>query len=119
MQFFTRFVALAAAAAPFVAQAAPLASRSTDEVIEGKYIIQLKPDADIATIAAHHNKVREIHARNLARRDDGEVSTGVEREYDFGSFKGYAGSFDAATIEELKALDEVSTVMFQFPCRQI
>jgi hypothetical protein len=32
----------------------------------------------------------------------------VEREYGFGNFKGYAGSFDDATIEELKALPEVS-----------
>ena len=109
MQFFTRVLALAATAVPFLTQAAPLSPRSTDDLIAGKYIIQLRPDTDIASIAAHHNKVRDIHARNLARRDsDGDVSTGVEREYDFGSFKGYAGSFDDATIEELKALPEVS-----------
>lgn len=109
MQFFTRFLALAATAAPFLAQAAPLSPRSTDSLIAGKWIIQLKPDTDIASVTAHHEKVRAIHARNLARRDnDAEVSTGIEREYDFGNFKGYAGSFDEATIEELKALPEVS-----------
>lgn len=109
MQFFTRFLAIAATAVPFIAQAAPLSSRSSDDLIAGKYIIQLRPDADIATIAAHHNKVRAIHARNIARREnDGEGSGGIEREYDFGGFKGYAGSFDDATIAELKALPEVS-----------
>ncbi|KAF1850363.1 subtilisin-like protease-like protein [Cucurbitaria berberidis CBS 394.84] len=113
MQFFTRFLALAATAVPFIAQAAPLAPRAA-ELIPGKYIIQLKPGTDIASIAAHHNKVREIHARNLARRDDAEVSAGIERQYDIGDFKGYAGSFDAATIEELKALPEVLVVEQDF-----
>ncbi|KAH7066654.1 subtilisin-like protease-like protein [Paraphoma chrysanthemicola] len=107
MQFFTRFLAAAATAAPFLAQAAPVAPRAEDDFVPGKYIIQLKPDADIASIAAHHNTVREIHARNLARRNDGDESAGIEQEYDFGDFKGYAGSFDDATIDELKALPEV------------
>jgi oryzin len=108
MQFFTRMLAAAVAAAPFLAQAAPVAPRAEDELIPGKYIIQLKPGTDTASIATHHNKLRDIQARNLARRSDGEVSAGVEREYDFGDFKGYAGEFDEATIEELKALPEVS-----------
>lgn len=109
MQFLTRITALAAVAAPFVANAAPVDTPRANEVIPGKYIVQLKPDTDVASIAAHHNKVRSIHARNLARRgDDGAGGAPVEREYGFGNFKGYAGSFDDATIEELKALPEVS-----------
>jgi oryzin len=109
MQFFTRILTLAAVAAPFIASAAPLASRATDEFIPGKYIIQLKPDTDVASIAAHHNRVRSIHARNLARRDgDAAVSSGMEREFQIGDFKAYAGSFDENTIEELKAMPEVS-----------
>jgi len=109
MQFFARIIALAAAAAPFLANAAPVDTRQAQETIPGKYIIQLKPDTDIASIAAHHNTVRSIHARNLAGRgDDGSAGGPVEREFDFGSFKGYAGSFDDATIEELKTLPEVS-----------
>jgi oryzin len=109
MQFFTRILTLAAAATPFIANAAPLASRAADEFIPGKYIIQLKPDTDVASIAAHHNRVRSIHARNLARRDgDAAVSGGMEREFQIGGFKAYAGSFDETTIEELKAMDEVS-----------
>ncbi|KAL6710311.1 hypothetical protein ACN47E_009257 [Coniothyrium glycines] len=110
MQFITRVLAAAAAAAPFLAQAAPLSTRQSDDIIPGKYIIRLKPDADIATIASHHIKVREIHARNLARRYTEEESGGKEREYSFGGFKGYAGSFDAATITELEAMDEVMIV---------
>lgn len=111
MQFFTRITALAAAAAPFLAQAAPVVAPRANDLIPGKYIIQLKPDTDVASIAAHHNKVRSIHARNLARRgNDGPGGAPVEREYGFGDFKGYAGSFDEATIEELKTLPEVIQV---------
>lgn len=110
MQFFTSIVALAAAVSPFLASAAPVAARqSANEIIPGKYIVQLKPETDIASIAAHHNIVREIHARNLAKRDvtAAEEEAGVERKFGFGEFKGYSGAFDAATIEELKALPEV------------
>ena len=109
MQFFTRLTAVVAAAAPFLASAAPVSAPPANEVIPGKYIVQLKPDTDIASIAAHHNKVRSIHARNLARRGDASPSgSPVEREYGFGDFKAYSGSFDDATIEELKALPEVT-----------
>jgi oryzin len=108
MQFFTRIFALAAAAAPFIANAAPVASRAVDDLIPGKYIIQLKPDTDVASIALHHNKVRSIYARNLARRDGIAEVGGLEREFQIGEFKAYSGSFDDATVEELKAMPEVS-----------
>lgn len=110
MQLFARVVAIAAAVAPLFTSAAPVSARqSADEIVPGKYIIQLKPNVDIASVAAHHNVVREIHARNIAKRDiaASEVEAGVEREFGFGDFKGYSGAFDPATIEELKALPEV------------
>lgn len=109
MQFFTRVLAFAAAAAPFLGLAAPVSTAVAGQVIPGKWIITLKPDADIAAVAAHKLKVREIHARNIARRDVSErESGGIEREYGFGEFKGYSGSFDAATVDELKNMPEVS-----------
>jgi hypothetical protein len=102
--------ALAAVAAPFLALGAPF---KQSEVVKGKYIIQLRPDVDIATIVAHHNKVRDIHKRNiLTRRDlsgDAPETGGVENEYGFGEFHGYSGGFDEATIEELKKMPEVSS----------
>lgn len=106
MQSFTRFVALAAAALPFLAQAAPVPGTAVDATIPGKWIIQLKPEANIATVAS---KVQDIHARNIARRDVAEEEQGgIEQRYSLGTFKGYSGSFDAATVEELKNLPEVS-----------
>jgi oryzin len=109
MQLLIRIAALAVVAAPFFANAVPLASPLTKEVIPGKYIVQLKPEIDVASLAAHHNRVRGIYARNLARRGEhGANGSPVEREYGFGNFKAYSGSFDEATIEELKAMPEVS-----------
>ncbi|EOA87849.1 uncharacterized protein SETTUDRAFT_39300 [Exserohilum turcica Et28A] len=118
MQLFTRIAALAAAAAPFLIQAAPVAAPPPNEVIPGKYIVQLKPDTDVASVAAHHNKVRSIHARNVARRgDDGSDGSPVEHEYAFGDFKAYSGSFDEATVQELKSLPEVLTIEQDFIMR--
>jgi oryzin len=112
MQLFTRFFAIAAAATPFIAQAAPFASRPANEVVPGKWIIQLRPDSDAASIAAHHSRVRDIRARNLARRTYGygPLASGVERDLCIGNFKAYAGSFDDRTIEELRAMPEVLVV---------
>jgi oryzin len=111
MQLFTQFFAIAAAAAPLFSYADAFALRSTNDIIPGKWIIQLKPEIDTASIATHHNKVRKIRARNLGRRNgDGIVGGGMDRSFHFGNFKAYAGSFDDRTIEELKAMPEVLVV---------
>jgi oryzin len=98
MQLFSRLIFFAAAVLPFLSNAAPVLTRSAD-VIPGKYIVQFMPDTDLASIAAHHHTVR-----SLVRRDE----VAVEREFDLGDFKGYVGSFDAATADALNALPEVS-----------
>ncbi|KAL1801206.1 hypothetical protein ACET3X_001548 [Alternaria dauci] len=102
MHVFTRVLALAVGVVPFLAQAAPLAARSSDDVLAGRYIVQLMPNVDVATITAHHKKIRSIR-----RRDDVSVAASIDREYDFGDFKGYSGSFDPAAIAELEAMPEV------------
>jgi oryzin len=90
-----------------------LGANSTNaEVVPGRYIITLDPATDAASITLHHNRVREIHSRNLARRDvnnEEDLGEGVDKTYELGDFKGYAGSFDAGTIGELIALPEVCT----------
>jgi oryzin len=101
MQLLYHLLVFAAAITPFFSHGAPVPIRSAD-VIPGRYIVQFVPDVDPASIAAHHNTVH-----HLARRDG---IANVEHDYDLGDFKGYAGSFDAATIEQLNALDEVLLV---------
>lgn len=113
MQFFTRLLSLAAAAGPFFAEAAPLSSRSTENAITDKYIVQLMPGVDVASITAHHEKVRSIKARHLGRRDGSDDGASI-KEFDLGDFKGYSGSFDSATIAELEALPEVLLVEKDF-----
>ena len=113
MQPFARVLALAVAAAPFFAQAAPLSTRSSEDIVAGKYLVQLMPDVDIASIASHHQKVRSVKARKLGRRDNADKDANIQ-EYDLGDFKGYAGSFDSATIAELEAMPEVMLVEKDF-----
>ncbi|KAI4638573.1 hypothetical protein J4E93_009873 [Alternaria ventricosa] len=113
MRFFIRALSLAAAAASFLAHAAPLPTRSTEDSIAGRYIVQLKPDVDVATFTAHREKVRSIVARHLGRRDD-DLNAGIDQEYDFGDFKGYAGAFDPAVVAELEAMDDVFLVEKDF-----
>ncbi|KAI4677380.1 hypothetical protein J4E81_010954 [Alternaria sp. BMP 2799] len=114
MRFFIRALSLAAAAASFLAHAAPLSTRSTEDSIAGRYIVQLKPDVDVATFTAHREKVRSIVARHLGRRDDIDLNAGIDQEYNFGDFKGYAGAFDPAVVAELEALDDVFLVEKDF-----
>ena len=114
MRFFIRALSLAVAAASFLAHAAPLSTRSTEDSIAGRYIVQLKPDVDVATFTAHREKVRSIVARHLGRRDDIDLNAEIDQEYSFGDFKGYAGAFDAAVVAELEALDDVFLIEKDF-----
>jgi hypothetical protein len=109
MQSFIRFLAVAVAGLPYLAQAAPVAGiAEAFPTIPGKWIVTLRPGVDVTTVTSHHVRVREIHARNIARRSVPAGETGgVEHQYGFGSYNGYSGSFDDATVAELNALDEV------------
>jgi len=72
------------------------------EVIPGKYIVTLKPEADVGS---HITWVNGIQARNVRRQD---AESGITNSYAFKSFSGYAGAFDDATIEEIRNSAEVS-----------
>lgn len=73
--------------------AAPAAS-------SGKYIITLKEGTSAATAESHIQWVNGVHERSLGRRD--LDLAGLEKTYEIGSFSGYAGNFDAATIEQIR-----------------
>lgn len=74
------------------------------EVIPGKYIVTLKPEADVGS---HITWVNGIQARNVRRQD---AESGITNSYAFKSFSGYAGAFDDATIEEIRNSAEVAAV---------
>ncbi|OAG00098.1 subtilisin-like protease-like protein [Paraphaeosphaeria sporulosa] len=103
-----RLLALATSTFLFLAHASPLSAAGAGQVVPGKWIVTLRPDADVATVSSHFVKVREIRARNVGvrHREVGEI----ERQYRFGMFKGYAGAFDELMVEELRELPEVLRV---------
>ncbi|KAJ4360362.1 proteinase B [Didymosphaeria variabile] len=83
------------------ALAAPVTKQS--DVIEGKYIITLKPEAEVQIQV---NWVNDVHKRSFAKRD----TAGVEHTYDIKTFKGYAGEFDENTLAEIKANPNVAAI---------
>ncbi|CAN8097636.1 unnamed protein product [Discula destructiva] len=104
MHGFKKLALLVATLLPF-ASAAPVSSRAA-EVIPNKFIVTLKQDIASGAREAHLSWVNEVHARSLGRRQ----LAGVEKTYSIADFQAYAGSFDAATIEEIKASPEVAAV---------
>ncbi|KAH7361688.1 alkaline proteinase [Plectosphaerella cucumerina] len=99
--------ALAGALLPF-GLAAPLEAREQLPDVENKYIITLKPGISSPEVETHLSWVADVHKRNIARRD--VDLAGVEKTYDIADFHGYAGTFDEATIEELKSNPDVASV---------
>ena len=94
---------VAALPLPWTATAAPVTDKRAPQVIPGKYIVTLKPGVPLSTVDAHLSWVRR-RSVNLSRRE----SSGVEKVYSIENFNAYAGSFDAATIEEIRNSEDVS-----------
>jgi hypothetical protein len=85
------------------APAAPAAEPGA--IIPGSYIITLKPEIDSIMAKTHLKWVKDVHKRSLTKREE----LGVEKTYDSKSgFQGYAGTFDTATIKEIKKSPVVS-----------
>lgn len=104
----TSLVSFILAAVPALAAPNGIA-RSADptgpEFIEGRYIIQLKPGTSPEAVTTHHNAVR-----SFLRRRDGSAGS-VHKTFQIGdNFNAYSGSFDNATLDAIKGLDEVLTV---------
>lgn len=72
------------------------------------YIVALKDGIATSQVASHIQWVNDIHARSLGRRDLNLA--GLDKKYDFAGFQGYAGAFDAATIEQIRQNPEVAYV---------
>jgi oryzin len=99
----------ATAALVAAALAAPLARGTprAGSVVPNSYIVTLKPELREADVAVHLSWVSDVHKRSLGRRD----LAGVERTYEgVTSFQGYAGTFDEATIAEIRQSPEVDFV---------
>lgn len=89
-----------------IANALPVLDKRAPQVIPGKYIVTLKPGVSLAGVDGHLSWVRSVHRRSLFRLD----TTGVDKVYSIDDFNAYAGSFDAATLAEIRNSEEVAAV---------
>jgi len=99
MHFSTALLALlpAALAAPTAEpldKRAPIISARAGHVVPGKYIIKLKEGTSDDALEAAVGKLGKSKADHVYRNR---------------KFKGFAGKVEAALLEELRALPEVST----------
>lgn len=111
--YFTQALVALTALLPAL-NAAPLPrSQSSNTVttlsVTNKWIITLKDTADTA---AHFTWLSGLHNRVRSRSESGDLSAFFtsEFEYDFGSWRGYAGEFDDTSLDEIKARDDVEDV---------
>jgi oryzin len=91
------------------ARAAPLELVDGD-IIPNRFIVQLKPGASAASVVAHQNAVRDLHARSTPRRDAPSALRGLTRTFSAGDYNAYAGEFDSSVMAEVAALPEVLLV---------
>lgn len=103
MVAFKKLALLLAAALPF-GSASPV-PQSPQPQIKGNYIITLKSGLSTRDVDAHMSWIDNVHKRSIGARD--LDLPGVKDTYQAGSFKGYSGSFDDATIEALRNNPEV------------
>ncbi|KAF4473816.1 NPP1 domain [Fusarium agapanthi] len=68
--------------------------RDTKGLVASKFIITLKPTANV-DLDLHARWVSEVHGQALAHR--GVESGGIDTTFSFPGFKGYSGSFDEDT----------------------
>lgn len=109
MQSIKRTLLLLGAILPAVLGAPVQETRRAAEKLPGKYIVTFKPGIDEAKIQEHTTWATNIHQRSLERRGatGGDLPVGIERNYKINKFAAYAGSFDDATIEEIRKNEDV------------
>jgi oryzin len=76
------------------------------DIVQGKYIVTLKPGVATDKVEKHVEWVKHVHARSIARRDGSEK--GVDKVWKAtDAFKAYSGEFDKDTIKKINDKDEV------------
>ncbi|KAL3438435.1 subtilisin-like protein [Aspergillus tetrazonus] len=111
MHSFKRSLLLLGALLPAVF-GAPVEPRRAAEKVPGKYIVTFKSGLNVDQIDAHTTWASNVHKRNLERRGLAERDqySGIEKNYKINKFAAYSGSFDDATIEEIRNSADVAHV---------
>lgn len=100
-------------------ESAPVLDATNANTIPGAYIIKFKDHVDHPKAKSHHAWVSDIHndgeQQRLELRKRGifdsveDVFSGLKHTFDLGSgFRGYAGHFDDAVIEQIRNHPDVS-----------
>lgn len=98
---------------------APIMGAANADTIADSYIIKFKDHVDSAGADSHHDWIKNIHEdgeqerlelrkRGLFPSSD-DLFGGLKHTYNIGdSFRGYAGHFQASTIEQIRNHPDVS-----------
>ncbi|CAO3563019.1 unnamed protein product [Mortierella alpina] len=91
--------------------------RQRGAVLPHKYIVRLKNGADFSSVNIHtrvaeRNRLQQAQAEQLGEQklEQEPVPNQVDHEYDFGTWKGYAGQFSSDFVKELETHDDVEYV---------
>ncbi|KAG0277599.1 subtilisin-like serine protease [Linnemannia exigua] len=99
--------------------------RQRGAVLPNKYIVKLKNGADFSSInlrskIEEHNRLSRLppkgeegappQSEQQKLQEEDYIPNQVDHEYDFGTWKGYAGQFSPEFLKELEAHDEVEYV---------
>lgn len=102
-----RNVALFLGALLPLAVAAPApAKQPKRDVVPNKYIVTLKSNVSAEAVDSHLSWVQDTHKRSLAKRD----TAGVEKNFSIADWRAYAGEFDEATLEAIRANPDVGAL---------
>ncbi|CAO3626419.1 unnamed protein product [Cunninghamella blakesleeana] len=91
----------------------PLYSSAESDILADSYIVVLKDNIDQEKLDQHKSSIAQMAANsngpfNWLNQDNS--SFGIRHVYDLPSLKGYAGKFDAATLQSIRSSDEVAYV---------
>ena len=75
------------------------------DIIPDSYIVILKNDTSSADFDSHVSWVTNVHDVAAAKR--GLSLPGLKQTFDFHGFRGYTGSFDRSTLDDLLKDDKV------------
>ncbi|KAF9404293.1 Subtilisin-like protease 10, partial [Podila epigama] len=89
--------------------------RQRGAVLPHKYIVRLKNGADFETFniqskVEEHNRLARVPGPDGKQKLEQEVPNQVSHEYDFGTWKGYAGQFSSEFLKELEKHDDVDYI---------
>lgn len=97
----------AAPAAP--RQASPFTITGAGQAIPDSYVVVLKEGISPEDFESHQSWAQNMHKTRLGRRDDTTLQ-GVHQSFTLGNMCGYHGTFDEATLAEIKQSEDVDYV---------